>query len=747
MGSKKQVAGYILDRRIGKGSYATVWKGHLEGGDEVVAVKVVSRQTVTETAQLRQEVDVLRRISHVNIVRFRDLKKSASHFYLVLEYCAGGDLSQFLRERGRVQEDTAKMFLTQIAAGLCVLHRENVIHRDLKPQNILLSNSGNEPVLKIADFGFARALQPQDMAATVCGSPLYMAPEILRHEPYDTRADLWSVGAILYELVLGRPPFSGANPMQLLANIEKSDRVSFDGAQAPVSSEGQELLGSLLVRLPAQRLSSREFSQHSYVRLAQLSDPREGDLLTVTRDWCDPGGDSSPNRSRSPAASPKPPESPELIPSPEVSPRDKMGTSPPDDLACWDKENSAGGPFELVCEETPQAMIAAATTAGASSVAASAETAGVGGGDAAAPCASTSAAITHVTAATCAAVSSPSSLVATSGVTPVQPVRDVTGGIVSSAGGVETQSAYTFEPPSRVAPATTSIGPLFAPPAVATSSSALVSAPLSTGASGDEVTPAVAVIADASPSASGNAGHDNVDCTASPACGDTGATGVISPRRGRGGFCANGFEEEYVVLTEGKPPIPGVNTVGQRRGGDFCGKLSLTAHALEQVAAQRREQHPLDALALLLRALGLLEKALNVSIAEEEACKPIWRAFLRMQKAAESTAELVRAMSYAPSSGSESLFPPARPNQAILDHAIQQAKDAAVALSKGREDVGWETFCREKLGLALLLLDLLGSEADGEDVAVLEYYTAPISKLMSDIDRLSRSRASPRTPP
>jgi len=317
--SKKQVGGYILDRRIGRGSYATVWKGHVDGSgaggteEDVVAVKVISRQTVQETAQLRQEVEVLRRISHPNIVRFRDLKKSASHFYLVLEYMPGGDVAQYLQALGRAPEETvARRFLTQVAAGLCVLHRENVLHRDLKPQNLLLSDLTDNATLKIADFGFARCLQPMDMAATICGSPLYMAPEILRHEKYDARADLWSVGAILFELLVGRPPFQGTNPMQLLANIEKAlpaDAVggtdgaavaaasaaggggtaAADGADAgdssttggldfdgaPVSADGQAFLRALLRRTPTQRLSSRDFAKHPYVRLGALPDSRE----------------------------------------------------------------------------------------------------------------------------------------------------------------------------------------------------------------------------------------------------------------------------------------------------------------------------------------------------------------------------------------------------------------------------------------------------------------------------------------
>ena len=108
------------------------------------------------------------------------------------------------------------------AMGLEEMRSKNVIHRDLKPQNLLLSHDGPDAVLKIADFGFARSLT-QGMAETLCGSPLYMAPEILRYQKYDAKADLWSVGTILYEMVTGRPPFGGNNPLQLLGNIERTE--------------------------------------------------------------------------------------------------------------------------------------------------------------------------------------------------------------------------------------------------------------------------------------------------------------------------------------------------------------------------------------------------------------------------------------------------------------------------------------------------------------------------------------------
>jgi len=151
------------------------------------------------------------------------------------------------------------------------------------------------------------------------------------------------------------------------------------------------------------------------------------------------------------------------------------------------------------------------------------------------------------------------------------------------------------------------------------------------------------------------------------------------------------------------------------------------------------EQFPSDALALLLRGMGLLEKALNLS-PTEEASSPLRHAFGRMLEAAEVASV---ALSRAPATvvsprGDIAKHPPGRPNLIIFEFALQQVREAAVALSKGREEGGWEAFCREKLSLALLLLDLLGSEADGEDLPLLAAYTKPITRIMSEIDRLVR---------
>lgn len=155
--------------------------------------------------------------------------------------------------------DCSHLVLTQLTEILSVLQR------DLKPQNLLLSDHTPQAVLKIADFGFARHLQQHQLADTLCGSPLYMAPEILQSHKYDAKADLWSVGTILYELVVGRPPFNGSNHVALLHNIERNEAKIPDQIARNLSAACVDLIYSLLKRDPVQRISFEEFFNHPFL--------------------------------------------------------------------------------------------------------------------------------------------------------------------------------------------------------------------------------------------------------------------------------------------------------------------------------------------------------------------------------------------------------------------------------------------------------------------------------------------------
>ena len=189
-----------------------------------------------------------------------------------------------------LHEVVIRHFLKQLSSALEFLRSKNYVHRDVKPQNLLLlpsqafrarrnlnimeasqdslipmSGIVSLPMLKLADFGFARVLPSTSLADTLCGSPLYMAPEILRYERYDAKADLWSVGTVLYEMVTGRPPFRARNHVELLRKIEAAEDVIKFPREVVITSEMKALVRSLLKRSPVERLSFENFFVHPVV--------------------------------------------------------------------------------------------------------------------------------------------------------------------------------------------------------------------------------------------------------------------------------------------------------------------------------------------------------------------------------------------------------------------------------------------------------------------------------------------------
>ncbi|KAI3474139.1 hypothetical protein Pfo_028927 [Paulownia fortunei] len=266
------VGDYMMGKQIGAGSFSTVWHArHRVHGTEVAIKEIVTARLNSKLQEsLKSEIFILKRINHPNIIRLHDMIEESGKMYIVLEYCKGGDLSMYIQQRqGRIPEATAKHFMQQLAEGLKVLRENNLIHRDLKPQNLLLVTNGDNSVLKIADFGFARSLQPRGLAETLCGSPLYMAPEIMQLQKYDAKADLWSVGAILFQLVTGKTPFTGSNQIQLLQNIIKSTELQFPPEAKDLNPHCIDLCKKLLRRNPVERLTFEEFFNHPYLSQRQ----------------------------------------------------------------------------------------------------------------------------------------------------------------------------------------------------------------------------------------------------------------------------------------------------------------------------------------------------------------------------------------------------------------------------------------------------------------------------------------------
>lgn len=273
----RMVGDYVIGPRIGWGSFAVVWRSRHRWLGTEFAIKEIDKKHLN--ASMMKEISILRQINHPNIVRLFESIETEDRIYLVLEYCGGGDLGAYLNRHGRVSADVARHFMRQLAAGLQVLRENNLIHRDLKPQNLLLSSKDVTPSLKIGDFGFARYLTPQDLADTLCGSPLYMAPEIIQNQKYDAKADLWSVGAILFQLVTGRPPYGGNSQIELFQNILSSTELQFPQAALQVlHPDCVELCRRLLRRNPVERLTFEEFFTHKFLEEPRVTEDTD---LTV----------------------------------------------------------------------------------------------------------------------------------------------------------------------------------------------------------------------------------------------------------------------------------------------------------------------------------------------------------------------------------------------------------------------------------------------------------------------------------
>ncbi|KAK4759428.1 hypothetical protein SAY87_022559 [Trapa incisa] len=290
----RMVGDYLVSRQIGSGSFSVVWHArHRVHGTEV-AIKEIATGRLNKKLHesLMSEIFILQRINHPNIIRLHDIIEVPGKIHLVLEYCRGGDLSMYIQYHGRVLEETAKYFMQQLATGLQVLRENNLIHRDLKPQNLLLATRDERSVLKIADFGFARSLQPRGLAETLCGSPLYMAPEIMQLQKYDAKADLWSVGTILYQLVTGKTPFTGNTQIQLLQNIIKSNELHFPPESRDLSFNCKDLCQKLLRRNPVERLTFEEFFNHSFLHHRGLNDSARNSQSARSAD-CYPATESN----------------------------------------------------------------------------------------------------------------------------------------------------------------------------------------------------------------------------------------------------------------------------------------------------------------------------------------------------------------------------------------------------------------------------------------------------------------------
>lgn len=259
-------ARYTLGDVLGEGGYSVVKAGKSKLSGETVAVKIVTRKDLSQEDEesLRSEVQILSELKHKNITRLVDFFEEEKYFFVVLEYLDGGELFDRIVKKTFYNEKEARDLVFTLLMAIKYCHDHDIVHRDLKPENLLLTTRNDDADVKLADFGFAIRAKGFTIT-TQCGTPGYIAPEILKSIPYGKPADMWSFGVILYILLGGYPPFHDDNQRTLFRKIVKGDYQFHSDYWGGVSKDAKDLIRGLLTVDQTKRLTVQQALEHPWL--------------------------------------------------------------------------------------------------------------------------------------------------------------------------------------------------------------------------------------------------------------------------------------------------------------------------------------------------------------------------------------------------------------------------------------------------------------------------------------------------
>lgn len=252
---------YEILRKIGDGGMAFVYQARDKLLNRIVAVKVLRPEFVDDQeflVKFKREAEAVASLSHPNIVNVYDVGEDGKVHYIVMEYVDGQNLKEIIQDEGRLEEYTALDIAKQIARALSAAHRNGIIHRDIKPHNILISKDGRQ--VKVADFGIAKAVSSSTMTnmGSVIGSVHYISPEQAKGKHLTSNADLYSLGIVLYEMIIGRVPFSGDSPISIALKHINEDIAFTEEDKINIPNSVRTIISKMTQKEPANRYQTAE---------------------------------------------------------------------------------------------------------------------------------------------------------------------------------------------------------------------------------------------------------------------------------------------------------------------------------------------------------------------------------------------------------------------------------------------------------------------------------------------------------
>lgn len=252
---------FEIGRPLGRGKFGNVYLAREKMTKFIVALKVLFKSQLQKNKvehQLRREIEIQSHLRHPNILRLYGYFYDDTRVYLILEFAPRGELYKLLQKNKRFDDKVAASYIAQLCNALKYCHSKKVIHRDIKPENLLLGLAGD---LKIADFGWS-VHAPSSRRETMCGTLDYLPPEMIDQKVYDEKVDLWCLGVLCYEFLVGKPPFESESMNDTYSRISRVD-LHFPSY---VSPDARDVITKLLKRNPSERLSLDGVLQHPWIK-------------------------------------------------------------------------------------------------------------------------------------------------------------------------------------------------------------------------------------------------------------------------------------------------------------------------------------------------------------------------------------------------------------------------------------------------------------------------------------------------
>jgi len=257
---KWKLADFDIGKPLGKGKFGCVYLARERETKYICALKVLFKSQLSRAGvehQLRREIEIQSHLRHPNILRLYGYFFDENRVYLILEYAARGELYKVLQHEQRFNEERTSRYIAMLADALQYCHTKHVIHRDIKPENLLLGNKGE---LKIADFGWS-VHAPTNRRQTLCGTLDYLPPEMIEGNDHDSNVDVWSLGVLMYEFLVGSPPFEAEGQNETYRRIAQVD-LKFPPYLSP---EAKDLMSRVLVKNPKARLPLADCLNHPFI--------------------------------------------------------------------------------------------------------------------------------------------------------------------------------------------------------------------------------------------------------------------------------------------------------------------------------------------------------------------------------------------------------------------------------------------------------------------------------------------------